>query len=76
MRSSPIKLAMLGAMAFATAAFSAMAQRHEKQQAILKSGGFLPNDPTSGSYNYRGRGGNRAHQRAALKRRNRLAHRG
>lgn len=69
------RLSIAGAMAFAAAAFSAMAGRHERQQAVLKSGGFLPNDPTNGAFNYRGRGGNRAYQRAALKKRNQLRHR-
>jgi Spy/CpxP family protein refolding chaperone len=73
MRGSPIRMA--AALAFCAAAFGAMAQRHEKQQAVLKSGGFLPNEPTSGAFNYRGGPGNRAHQRAALKRRNVLRHR-
>lgn len=67
--------ALVGAMAFAAAAFSSMAQRHEKQQAALKGGGFLPNDPTNGTFNYRGRGGNLAFRRAAQKRRNVLRHR-
>lgn len=33
-------LRIAGAMAFVAAAFSAMALRHEKQQALLKSGVF------------------------------------
>lgn len=63
------------AAAFAVAAFQAMAQRHENQQAVLKSGGFLSNDPTSGANNYRGGGGNRGYQRAAMKKRNQARHR-
>lgn len=65
----------LGAMAFAAAAFQSMAGRHERQAAVLKSGGSLPNEPTSGAFNYRGGPGTRAHQRAALKKRNRASHR-
>lgn len=71
--SGAIRIA--AAMAFVAAAFSSMAQRHEKQQAVLKSGGYLPNDPTNGTFNYRGRGGNLAFRRAAQKRRNVLRHR-
>lgn len=74
MRASPIRMAVTAAV-FVAAAFSAMAERHSKQMAVLKSGGVLPNDPTSGANNYRGRGGNRAYQRAAQKRRNQQRHR-
>lgn len=73
MRTSRIHVA--AAMAFCAAAFSSMAQRHEHQQAVLKSGGRLPNEPSNGAYNYRGGPGNRAHQRAALKKRNVRRHR-
>jgi hypothetical protein len=78
-RQTPIRLA-LGAMAFAAAAFSAMA---DKQQA-LRLRNLTPRTPSGedvAASRNGGKGrGNRHAQRAALKRRNvqrnRLAHRG
>jgi hypothetical protein len=75
MRASPIRMAITAASLFVAAAFNAMSERQQHQMAVLKSGGKLPNDPTSGAHNYRGGPGNRAYQRQALKKRNQRRHR-
>lgn len=74
MRQNPIKLA-IGAMAFAAAAFNAMA---EKQQAI-RLRNLTPRTPSGedvAASRNGGKGrGNRHAQRAAQKRRNVIRHR-
>lgn len=68
-------LRLMGAMAFVAAAFSAMAEKYEQNQAALKSGAALLYEPSSGAFLHRGGPGTRAYKRAALKKRNQARHR-
>jgi hypothetical protein len=68
------RLRVLGALAFAAAAFNAMAQRKQDQLMSEAAGIFKP-QASDGRFNYRGGPGTRSVKRAAQKRRNVIRHR-